>query len=102
MNDSGKALKINPKDNVATALGEISKGAEADVLSEVGSLDRVKALDRIPIAHKIALNEIAVGENIIKYGESIGAATRDIHPGEHVHVVNVKSPEHGFRRKSQG
>ena len=91
MNDSGKALKINPKDNVATALGEIAMGAEADVMSEDGSLDRVKALDRIPIAHKMALTEIAVGENIIKYGESIGAATRDIRPGEHVHVANVKS-----------
>lgn len=37
------------------------------------------------------LAKIAVGEKIIKYGESIGAATCDIHPGEHVHIANVKS-----------
>ena len=91
MNDSGKVLKINPIDNVATALDEIAMGEEADVVSEDGTLGRVKALDRIPIAHKISLAEIAVGENIIKYGESIGAATCNIHPGQHVHVSNVKS-----------
>jgi altronate dehydratase len=91
MDDLGKALKINPKDNVATAIAEIARGEEANVVSEDGSLNRVKALDNIPMAHKIALTEIAVGEKIIKYGESIGAATRDIHPGQHVHVANVKS-----------
>lgn len=90
MNDLGKALKINPKDNVATALAEIAKGEEVDVVSEDGRLDKVKALDYIPMAHKIALTEIAVGEKIIKYGESIGAAILDIHPGEHVHIANVK------------
>lgn len=90
-NSSFRALKINLADNVATALVDIAKGGEADIVSEDGCLSQIKALDNIPLAHKIALAEIAVGERIIKYGESIGAATRDIHPGEHVHVANVKS-----------
>lgn len=90
-NNSAKALKINPADNVATALTDIAGGEEAEVVSEDGSLIRIEAADHIPLAHKIALFEIATGEKIIKYGESIGAATRDIHPGEHVHIANVKS-----------
>jgi altronate dehydratase len=90
-NSSFRALKINPADNVATALVEIAEGGEADVVSEDGCLTKIKALNTIPLAHKIALTEISVGEKIIKYGESIGAATRDIHAGEHVHVENIKS-----------
>lgn len=86
-----KALKIDQSDNVATALTEIEKGKEADVVSEDGSLSKIEAIDYIPLAHKIALSGIAAGEQIIKYGESIGAATRDIRAGEHVHVANVKS-----------
>ena len=73
------------------ALSEIPRGKEARVLSEQGILETVKATDCIPLAHKIALTEIGAGERIIKCGESIGAATRDIHRGEHVHITNVKS-----------
>jgi hypothetical protein len=39
----------------------------------------------------VALREIAAGEKVIKYGASIGVATGDIHPGEHVHTHNLRS-----------
>ena len=39
--------------------------------------------------HKYALRPIACGENVVKYGMPIGHATRDIAPGEHVHVHNL-------------
>ncbi len=39
--------------------------------------------------HKYALKNIAVGENIIKYGMPIGRATSEIKKGEHVHTHNV-------------
>ena len=39
--------------------------------------------------HKVALRDIAAGENIIKYGFPIGYATRDIKKGEHVHTENL-------------
>ncbi len=86
-----KALKINSADNVATALTDIPEGEEASVLSDDGSLLRIEAIDHIPLAHKIALVKIATGGKIVKYGESIGAATREIRPGEHVHIANVRS-----------
>jgi altronate dehydratase small subunit len=31
------------------------------------------------------------GDSIIKYGEVIGVATREIAPGQHVHVHNLES-----------
>ena len=75
-----KALRINPGDNVATALADLPAGIEADVVSEDGSLSKIRTTVPIPLAHKVALTEIGTGERVVKYGESIGAATRDIHP----------------------
>ena len=43
----------------------------------------------IPRGHKIALRPIASGAPVIKYGQVIGAATRDIIAGEHVHTENL-------------
>ncbi|MGI6255805.1 MAG: UxaA family hydrolase [Acutalibacter sp.] len=62
--------KIHPKDNVAVSLD--------------GS-------DTIPAGHKFALVPIQKGEFVIKYGEIIGRATRDIQPGEWVHTHNLRS-----------
>ena len=39
--------------------------------------------------HKYARRAIAAGEAVVKYGMPIGHATRDIAPGEHVHVHNL-------------
>ena len=43
----------------------------------------------IPAGHKFALRDIAVGEDIIKYGNPIGHATRDIRKGELVDHHNI-------------
>ena len=52
---------------------------------------RAKALQNIPLGHKIALGETAKGETIIKYDESIGTASRAIKKGQHVHTHNLKT-----------
>lgn len=51
----------------------------------------VKALDNIPIGHKVALNDIKDGDTVIKYGHDIGKAVANIAKGGHVHVQNVKT-----------
>ncbi len=45
----------------------------------------------INVGHKLARKDIAQGEKIIKYGVSIGSATKAIVTGEHVHINNIKS-----------
>lgn len=55
----------------------------------INKLDNVE-LD-LSTGHKIALRDIACGENIIKYGFPIGHATADIKKGESVHTHNVKT-----------
>ena len=52
---------------------------------------RLKAIDAIPLGHKIALANIAKGDTIVKYGHDIGKAVKSIKKGGHVHVHNVKT-----------
>ena len=61
-------LQINPADTVAVALQD---------------------LPGIPAGHKFALRDIAAGEDVIKYGNPIGHATRDIRKGELVDHHNI-------------
>ena len=55
----------------------------------------INKLDNVDInledGHKYALRDIKAGENIIKYGNSIGHAIVDIKKGEHVHNHNIKT-----------
>lgn len=51
----------------------------------------MKALDRIPLGHKVALSDIKEGDTIVKYGHDIGRAVVTIGRGRHVHVHNVKT-----------
>ena len=82
---------INEFDNVAVVLRPFKKG-------EV--VEGVTLLEDIPQAHKVALKEIKKGEDVIKYGNPIGHATKDIHVGEHVHTHNVQTNHHLRDRKS--
>jgi len=45
----------------------------------------------IPAGHKIARQNIAKGDYVIKYGQVIGRATQDIREGEWVHTHNLHS-----------
>lgn len=63
-----KYIQINPADTVAVALQD---------------------LPGIPAGHKFALCDIAQGEDVIKYGNPIGHATRDIRKGELVNHHNI-------------
>lgn len=44
---------------------------------------------QIPPGHKIAVTDISVGEQVLKYGQNIGRATQPIRIGEHVHSHNL-------------
>ncbi|WP_153723007.1 UxaA family hydrolase [Sporosarcina cascadiensis] len=87
MEISYNALKLNPDDNVAVALQRIGK-SEA-VLINNSEIELV-ALEEIPYGHKIALRTIIENDDITKYGECMGKATKEIPAGSHVHVHNVR------------
>ena len=52
---------------------------------------RSKAVQDIPLGHKIALVDASKGEEVVKYDESIGTASRAIKKGQHVHTQNLKT-----------
>ncbi len=80
------ALVISPRDNVATALEPLERG-QTLVIGE----HSITIAEATPRGHKIALRLIRAGEDVLKYGSTIGTATADILPGAHVHTHNVAS-----------
>ena len=71
-----KLLQIHPTDTVAVAVEPIEAGS----ILQTGGIS-VTAREPIPAGHKIALRDIAAGENIIKYASPIGHAAADIPAG---------------------
>jgi altronate dehydratase small subunit len=83
-------VAVEPADNVATAIREVSEGETVTV--DVGDDEVVvDVLEDVRFGHKIALEDIERGDTIIKYGLSIGQASEEIDAGEWVHVHNVES-----------
>lgn len=84
-----KTLFLNERDSVAVALSDIP--AEAEVIVKAEGIEKtVRILEPIPFGHKFAVRAIPQGDDIIKYGEVIGAAVAPIDAGEHVHVHNLE------------
>lgn len=75
-------IQITEKDNVAIAIGDISKGTEVmpGVVTQVD----------IPQAHKIALTDCPAGTEVIRYGVVLGTTTEDIPKGGWINERNLK------------
>ena len=83
-------LRIHPDDNVVVALRELSKGSRLEAAEPIAN-EGILAQDAIPFGHKVAIADINQGQSVMKYGASIGVATEDIAPGQHVHLHNLRS-----------
>jgi len=77
---------LNKADNTFVCCKQILAGGSI-ILEDV----EVTMTADITVGHKIARHAITDGEKVIKYGVSIGSATKDIAFGEHVHMHNMKS-----------
>lgn len=75
-------IKIHPADNVAVALKALPAGTV---------FEGIVALQDIPQGHKMALRAMEPGQQVMKYGFSIGHATASVMPGEWVHTHNMKT-----------
>ncbi len=80
-------IKINPADNVAVALQDLSKGTVVEGVTL--SMD-------IPRGHKIVLHDLKAGENVVKYGFPIGHVTRDAAAGTMVDHTCIKTNLEGL------
>lgn len=80
-------LKINDNDNVIVALQTLAQGTE--VILEDGR--KITANVEVPAGHKMAIQDIPAGSEVIKYGYRIGNAKEDIGIGDWIHTHNVKT-----------
>lgn len=80
-------------DNVGVVVVEgLSAGTDMlCVVTQDNSDFRLTAKADVPIGHKVALRDLAVGDTVIKYGEDIGKVVAPIGKGEHVHIHNLKT-----------
>ena len=76
-------IRLNPADDVVIARVELAAGT---TLVKEGN---VAVAARVPAGHKIAVRAVKSGQPVRRYNQIIGFATRDIAPGEHVHVHNL-------------
>ena len=69
-------IKINPADNVAVAIHDVQAGGCFDI-------DGVQIVPQtlIPAGHKVALKDIAEGEDVVKYGFPIGHLLKSVPQG---------------------
>lgn len=85
-------IKINEKDNVVVALRDLAKG-------EIFEIDnnKIEVKEDVKRGHKVAIADVSVDENIVKYGYPIGHAIKNIAVGEWVHTHNIKTNLDGIK-----
>jgi altronate hydrolase len=79
------AIRLNTSDHVVVAKKPLPAGTTLRL--DDGSLLRVHSL--VPSGHKLALEPVALGQPIRRYGQIIGFATQPVSAGDHVHSHNL-------------
>ena len=80
-------IRLHGSDNVVIALQDLAAGSRpAEVPTALTGA--------VPRGHKIAVRDIAKGEEVIRYGQIIGQATEAIAAGSHVHSHNLGMGPH--------
>jgi hypothetical protein len=79
-----ETIHLHTNDNVAIAISDLNKNIP---------LNNFIIKNFIPKGHKVALQNINLGDKIIKLNHVIGLATKNIKAGEHVHTHNISVGE---------
>jgi galactarate dehydratase len=79
-------IRVHSRDNVGILVHP--EGAAAGALFPEGLVAR----ERIPQSHKIALRDLAAGEGVLRYGQTIGVANRAIQAGSWVREEMLDMP----------
>jgi altronate hydrolase len=82
--EARRAVLLRSDDNVAVAARPIPRGFALEVGGRT-----VEVTEPIALGHKVAVADIAAGDEVRKYGQIIGFATKPIPKGSWVHVHNL-------------
>jgi len=80
-------IRLDPSDTVAIVVdsGGLPKGTVFD--------DGLTLIDDVPQGHKVALVDMKTGDEVVRYGEVLGYAVRDLPRGSWVDEFAVELPE---------
>lgn len=84
-------LKINDADNVAVAIFPLKAGACVEIDGQ-----SIMLCTDVPAGHKFTLKDFSKGEQVIKYGYSIGHTTVDVPQGTWVSEREIKTNLEGL------
>ncbi|SMG59365.1 galactarate dehydratase [Paraburkholderia susongensis] len=81
-------IRVHPNDNVAIVVNDGGLG-EGAVFA-----DGLRLLERVPQGHKVALADLAEGDEVIRYNVVIGYALKALPKGSWIneHVIRMPSP----------
>src|SRR5262245_63687338 len=79
-----RTLRLNQRDNLIVAIDSVDPGVAVQGVAATVSILR---------GHKMAVQPIAKGQPILKFGQIIGFASEDIAPGAHIHTHNCSYAE---------
>ena len=78
-----EVIHLHSDDNICVAAQNLPQGTEMSVGGGVPTAEP------IPLGHKVAIAAISKGERVLKYGQTIGFATKSIQAGGWVHTHNL-------------
>ncbi|MBB3841613.1 galactarate dehydratase [Runella defluvii] len=87
MGARGLVIKTSPNDNVAIVATPSGLKRGSIVLGTT------VLVENIPMGHKVALQTLETGDEVRRYGQVIGYATRTIEKGSWVNEGNISLPE---------
>ena len=83
-----QVVLLNPADNVCIATGNLDGGAKITV-----GPHRVTLTGGVKLGHEIALQNLNVGDRVLRYGQIIGFATQPVLAGDWIHTHNIAAGE---------
>jgi altronate hydrolase len=82
LNQASLTIRLHPDDDVVIARAQLVGGTR--LIDE-----NVTVAGLVPPGHKVATRPIRAGAPVRRYNQIIGFASKDIAPGEHVHLHNL-------------
>lgn len=80
-------IKTNPNDNVAIVANPTGLKRGAIILNSI------VLEENIPMGHKVALQSLNAGDEVIRYGQVIGYANKFIEKGSWINEGNISMPQ---------
>jgi len=79
-------------DDVGVVVQDLSAGTEIGAITLDGRPVRaVTLVTDVPLGHKVAMRNLASGQDVVEYGRVIGMLVQDAPVGSHVHVHCIKT-----------